>query len=65
MPAESEAVHFFTGEGALCGARFAHRWTIVDSSTSCPACRELLEARDQFEAETNARMGLFREIRGS
>ncbi len=35
--------HFFTGRGALCGASTAHRWSIVESLTTCAACRDLLE----------------------
>ncbi len=53
--AEPPITHFFTGEGALCGARAASRWTLVESRTSCAACRELIQAREQFEAEASAR----------
>ncbi len=53
--AEVDITHFFTGEGTLCGARDAHRLSVIATRTSCPACRALLEEREQFEAESNAR----------
>ncbi len=55
MASEHDLTHYFTGGGALCGAQVAYRWTIVRSRTSCAACRELLEAEEQREAETAAR----------
>ncbi len=52
---DPDHTHYFTEQGALCGARVASRWTLVASSTSCAACRELLQAREQYEFETSAR----------
>jgi rubredoxin len=57
--------HFFTEHGALCGVTGALRWTIVESGATCPACRDAIEAREQFEAAANARsMVLLGRIRG-
>jgi hypothetical protein len=63
--ADTDITHFFTGEGALCGARVACRWTLVESRTTCVACRELLEAREQFDAEASARSVLVGRMRWS
>ncbi len=62
--AEPDVTHFLAGEGALCGARAASRWTLVASRTSCAACRELIQEREQFEAEASARAVMVGGMRG-
>ncbi len=51
---DGDDTHFFTERGALCGTLCARQWTTIEASTTCLACRELIEARAQFEAEASA-----------
>ncbi len=62
--ADPDITHFFTGEGALCGALAANRWTLVESRISCAACRVLIQEREQFEAEASARSLVVDRARG-
>jgi rubredoxin len=39
--------HFFTGRGALCGVSVGSRWSLVESRTTCPECRDLLKDRER------------------
>ncbi len=60
---DSDQTHFFTGHGALCGATAAHRLSVIESRTTCTACRALLETREQ-ERGTQARaFGLLGKMR--
>ncbi len=56
---DRDDTHFFNEQGALCGALRVLRFTTVASVTTCRACRELIEAREQFEAEASAFAGVF------
>jgi hypothetical protein len=46
---ESPETHFFTARGALCGATIGSRWSLVESLTTCPTCRELLQTREHHK----------------
>ncbi len=51
---DSGETHFFTARGALCGSAQVGRWTVLRSTTSCPACRKLLDGGEPREARARA-----------